>query len=50
MTVENRYRMPLLILVVLTTAFRLIYINFIELVPDEAYYWDLSRRLQLSLS
>jgi len=48
MTVENRYRIPLLILVVLTTAFRLTYINFIELVPDEAYYWDLSRKLQLS--
>lgn len=48
MTVDNRYRTPLLLLIVLTTAFRLIYINFIDLVPDEAYYWDLSRRVQLS--
>ncbi len=48
MTVDNRYRIPLLILVVLTTAFRLRYINLIDLAPDEAYYWDLSRRLQLS--
>lgn len=48
MTVDNRYRIPLFILIVLTTAFRLRYINLIDLAPDEAYYWDLSRRLQLS--
>lgn len=48
MPTNNPYYRPLLLLLLLTTAFRLIYINFIELVPDEAYYWDLSRRLQLS--
>jgi len=45
---KNPYFRPLLLLLFLTTAFRLIYINFIDLVPDEAYYWDISRRLQLS--
>lgn len=48
MPTNNSYYRPLLFLIFLTTAFRLIYINFIELAPDEAYYWDLSRRLQLS--
>mgnify|MGYP001573086557 CR=1 FL=1 len=48
MPTNNPYYRPLILLLFFTTAFRLIYINFIELVPDEAYYWDLSRRLQLS--
>lgn len=45
---ENTFHRRLVLLLFLSTAFRLIYINFIELAPDEAYYWDLSRRLQLS--
>lgn len=44
----NTFYKRLLLLLLFTTIFRLIYINFIELAPDEAYYWDLSRRLQLS--
>jgi hypothetical protein len=29
-------------------AFRAIYVNFIQLAPDEAYYWEWSRHLALS--
>lgn len=48
MSTNNPYYRPLILLMFLTTAFRLVYINFIDLIPDEAYYWDLSRRVQLS--
>lgn len=48
MSTNNPYYRPLLLLLLVTTAFRFFYINLIELTPDEAYYWDLSRRLQLS--
>lgn len=48
MSHKNSYYRPLLLLLLLTTVFRLVYVNFIELAQDEAYYWDLSRTLQLS--
>ncbi len=35
-----------LVLLVVTTAFRLFYIQQIELAPDEAYYWTWARHLQ----
>ena len=45
---ERPYHRHLLWLIFITTFFRLIYINLINLCPDETYYWDLSRHLQLS--
>lgn len=44
----DKYYRRLLLLLFITTSFRLIYINLLQLAPDEAYYWDLSRTLQLS--
>lgn len=48
MTGGDKYYGSLLLLLFITTSFRLIYINLLQLAPDEAYYWDLSRTLQLS--
>jgi 4-amino-4-deoxy-L-arabinose transferase-like glycosyltransferase len=43
---ESTYRKGLLILLAITTLFRLFYIQWIELVPDESYYFTWSRCLQ----
>jgi undecaprenyl-diphosphatase len=48
MSKGNIYHGRLLILLISITAFRLLYINLIDLAPDEAYYWDISRILQFS--
>lgn len=45
-----RYRTPLIVILVIIAAFRLAYIAWapIDLSPDEAHYWEWSRRLALS--
>jgi 4-amino-4-deoxy-L-arabinose transferase-like glycosyltransferase len=43
---DEKYRRALFILLAVTSAFRLFYIQAIELAPDEAYYWTWSRNLQ----
>jgi 4-amino-4-deoxy-L-arabinose transferase-like glycosyltransferase len=43
---EKRYRNALFILLIASTAFRLFYIQWVELAPDEAYYYTWSRNLQ----
>lgn len=51
MSVENedrKYFKYLLYLILGTTLFRLIYINFPNLAPQEAYYWNYSRHPALS--
>lgn len=45
---EKLYAKRLLWLILFATAFRLVYVNLIDLIPDEAYYWDLSRHHTLS--
>jgi 4-amino-4-deoxy-L-arabinose transferase-like glycosyltransferase len=40
------YRRAFLVLLAAATAFRLFYIRWVELAPDEAYYWTWSRHLQ----
>lgn len=40
------YPKAFFILLTVTTLFRLFYIQWIELAPDEAYYWTWSRHLQ----
>src|SRR5262245_57768479 len=49
--VSNRYRYAAFMLVVAVTVLRLVCLaNFcpLDLAPDEAYYWDWSRRLDWS--
>lgn len=43
---DSTYRKALLILLAITTLFRLFYIQWIGLAPDEAYYFTWSRSLQ----
>jgi 4-amino-4-deoxy-L-arabinose transferase-like glycosyltransferase len=43
---ERRYRRALWVLLAVATVFRLLYIQAVELAPDEAYYWTWSRNLQ----
>jgi 4-amino-4-deoxy-L-arabinose transferase-like glycosyltransferase len=43
---EKKYQNAFLALLVATTAFRLFYIQWVELAPDEAYYYTWSRNLQ----
>ena len=43
---DKPYRQWLYVLLAATTAFRLFYIQWVELAPDEAYYWTWSRHLQ----
>ncbi|MDZ7400913.1 MAG: glycosyltransferase family 39 protein [candidate division KSB1 bacterium] len=38
----------LIIFIVLITVFRLVYVNFVPLVPQEAYYWKYAKHLALS--
>ncbi len=45
---DKLYERRLLWLIASTIVFRLIYANLLDLIPDEAYYWDLSRHLGLS--
>jgi len=45
---EKLYEKRLLWLILFTAAFRLVYVNLLDLIPDEAYYWDLSRHPALS--
>jgi 4-amino-4-deoxy-L-arabinose transferase-like glycosyltransferase len=40
------YRRAFFVLLAASTAFRLFYIQWVELAPDEAYYWTWSRHLQ----
>lgn len=42
----EKYRVPLFLLLIGITLFRLFYIQLIELAPDEAYYWTWSKQLQ----
>jgi 4-amino-4-deoxy-L-arabinose transferase-like glycosyltransferase len=42
----NQYRQAFYILLLITTIFRLFYIQWLDLAPDEAYYWTWSRNLQ----
>jgi 4-amino-4-deoxy-L-arabinose transferase-like glycosyltransferase len=42
----NPYRRAFYLLLLVTTIFRLFYIQWVELAPDEAYYWTWSRSLQ----
>lgn len=44
----NDNRKKLLILIALITFVRLVYINFVPLVPQEAYYWKYAKHLALS--
>ncbi len=44
----NDNRKNLHIFIVMITIFRLIYINFVPLVPQEAYYWKYAKNLALS--
>jgi 4-amino-4-deoxy-L-arabinose transferase-like glycosyltransferase len=46
--IERTYRRNLIYLVTGTTLFRLIYVNFVPLVPEEAYYWKYAKHLALS--
>ncbi len=43
---EGNYRRAFLILLIATTVFRLSYIRWVDLAPDEAYYWTWSHQLQ----
>ena len=43
---DKSYRRWLYILLAAATVFRLFYIQWVELAPDEAYYWTWSRHLQ----
>ena len=43
---EKIYHKAFLILLTVTTVFRLFYIQWVELAPDEAYYFTWSRNLQ----
>jgi hypothetical protein len=45
---DPKYFKYLLYLILGTTIFRLIYINLLNLAPQEAYYWNYSRHLALS--
>jgi 4-amino-4-deoxy-L-arabinose transferase-like glycosyltransferase len=45
-TSERKYQKAFLTLLIATTIFRLFYIQWIELAPDEAYYWTWSKQLQ----
>ena len=45
---DTKYFKYLLNLILGTTIFRLIYINLLNLAPQEAYYWNYSRHLALS--
>jgi hypothetical protein len=45
---DARYFKCLLYVILGTTIFRLIYINILNLAPQEAYYWNYSRHLALS--
>ena len=45
---DRKYFKYLLYLILGTTIFRLIYINILNLAPQEAYYWNYSRHLALS--
>jgi hypothetical protein len=45
---DRKYFKYLLYLILGTTIFRLIYINLLNLAPQEAYYWNYSRHLSLS--
>jgi 4-amino-4-deoxy-L-arabinose transferase-like glycosyltransferase len=42
----NNYRRAFFLLLLITTIFRLFYIHWLELAPDEAYYWTWSKQLQ----
>ena len=42
----SKYQKSFFILLIATTIFRLFYIQWVELAPDEAYYWTWSRHLQ----
>jgi len=44
----NRYKTYFLVFLFGVTLVRLIFIGFLDLPPDEAYYWDWSRNLGLS--
>jgi hypothetical protein len=43
---DRPYRRWLYLLLAATTVFRLFYIQWVDLAPDEAYYWTWSRHLQ----
>lgn len=43
---KRKYRKAFLTLLIATTIFRLFYIQWVELAPDEAYYYTWSRNLQ----
>ncbi len=45
-TSDRNFHKAFFALLIGTTIFRLFYINWIELAPDEAYYWTWSRHLQ----
>ena len=42
----KKYQKAFFILLIATTIFRLFYIQWVELAPDEAYYYTWSRNLQ----
>ncbi len=42
----DKYRISFYALLIATTLFRLLYIQIVELAPDEAYYWTWARHLQ----
>lgn len=44
----NSNRKSLIIFIAVITIFRVIYINFVPLVPQEAYYWKYAKNLALS--
>ncbi|MFH1313489.1 MAG: glycosyltransferase family 39 protein [Candidatus Eisenbacteria bacterium] len=46
--ITRDYRRLLIYLIGVTTGFRLIYINLVPLVPQEAYYWKYAKHLALS--
>ena len=43
---EKKYQKAFFLLLIATAIFRLFYIQWIELAPDEAYYWTWARHLQ----
>jgi 4-amino-4-deoxy-L-arabinose transferase-like glycosyltransferase len=45
---SEKYRKAFFALLIATTLFHLFYISWIDLAPDEAYYWTWSRNLQMS--
>lgn len=47
-TEDYQYTRYLIYLILGTAVFRLIYINFLNLAPQEAYYWYYSRHMALS--